>query len=58
MGQVEQNRHFAEHRTGLGNAGNDGIALDDFEPSLDQDIKMSSPAASWTTSVPGDTFRL
>jgi hypothetical protein len=42
---VEQDRHFSDHRTGLGDTGDDGIALDDLEPALDQDLEMTGGAA-------------
>ena len=45
MRLIEQNRHFAQHGAGLGDDGDDGIAFDDFKPSLDQDIEVSGSAA-------------
>ena len=45
MGLIEQHRHFAEHRARFGDGGDHGVALDDLEPSLDQDIEMAGPAA-------------
>jgi hypothetical protein len=38
---VQKNRHFSEHRAGLGDGGDDGIALDHLEPSLDQHIEVA-----------------
>ena len=45
MRLIEQNRHFSDHRARLDDAGDHGIALDDFELSLDQDKQMSCRAS-------------
>ena len=45
MGLVEQNGHFTEYGSGLRNGGDDSIALDDLEPSLDQDIEVPRRSA-------------
>src|SRR5216683_5232550 len=45
MGLIEQHRHFAQHGAGLGDDGDDGIAFDDFKPSLDQHVEVSGGAA-------------
>jgi len=45
MRLIEQNRHFSEHRSRLSHDGDDGIALDDFKPSLDQDVQVSGRTA-------------
>ena len=41
MRPVERHRHFAEDGTGLGQHGNYAVALDDLQPTFDQDEQMS-----------------
>jgi len=45
VGRIQQHRHFAEHCTWFNQGGDDGVAPDHLEPSLDQHIKMAGPAA-------------
>src|SRR5713101_7810571 len=40
MRLIEQNRHLSQHRSRLGDDGDNRIALDDLKPSLDQDIEV------------------
>src|ERR1700681_4904706 len=45
MRLIEQNRHFSQHRSRFGDAGDDGVAFEDLKPSLDQHIQVAGRTA-------------
>src|ERR1700687_633167 len=45
MRLIEQNRHLSQHRAGFADDGDDGVALEDLKPSLDQDVQVTGGAA-------------
>jgi hypothetical protein len=57
MRLIEQHRHFSQHRARLGDDGNDGVALDDLKPSLDQDIEVTG-CLSFVDDQPAGSYAL